>query len=136
MTEIKDKESNPDSESDSENNGKEQIIDADPTVIVMIAVIQPEEPIDPEEGEHLFHSQRSSNSWDCRQHHTRYHIALGGFAKDEIFVLARSVDCHTASNPSRMRYYVMFPCWMFFMSFWANHICGSAMLFMSLDPVV
>ena len=53
--------------------------------------------------------QRSSNSWDCRQHHTRNHTALGGFAKDEIFVSASSVDCHTASNPSRMRYYVMFP---------------------------
>ena len=56
MAEIKDKESNPDSEYDSENNGKGQIIDADPTAIVATATIQPEEPIDPEEGEHLFHS--------------------------------------------------------------------------------
>jgi hypothetical protein len=55
--EIKDKEPNPDSESDSENTGKGQIIDADPTAIVMTATIQPEEPTDPEEGEHLFHSQ-------------------------------------------------------------------------------
>jgi hypothetical protein len=57
VAEIKDKEPNPDSESDSENTGKGQIIDADPTAIVATATIQPEEPTDPEEGEHLFHSQ-------------------------------------------------------------------------------
>ena len=57
MAEIKDKEPNPDSESDSENTGKRQIIDADPTAIVATATIQPEEPTDPEEGERLFHSQ-------------------------------------------------------------------------------
>jgi hypothetical protein len=159
VAEIKDKEPNPDSESDSENTGKRQIIDADPTAIVATTTIQPEEPTDPEEGEHLFHSQmwvkgtplhfivdsgsqknlisaESSNSWDCRQHHTRNHTASGGFAKDEIFVSASSVNCHTASNPSRMRYYVMLPHWMSVMFSWANHICGNAMLSMSLDPVV
>jgi hypothetical protein len=57
VVEIKDKESNPDSESDSENNGRRQIIDADPTATVVTTTIQPEEPTDPEEGEHLFHSQ-------------------------------------------------------------------------------
>jgi hypothetical protein len=57
VAEIKDKESNPDSESDYENIGKRQIIDAHPTVIVATTTIQPEEPIDLEEGEHLFHSQ-------------------------------------------------------------------------------
>jgi hypothetical protein len=132
VVEIKDKEPNPDSESDYENTGKRQIIDTDPTTIVVTTTIQPEEPTDPEEGEHLFHSQmwvkgtplhfivdmearrtssqqRSSNSWDCRQHHTHNHTTSGGFARDEIFVSANSVDCHTTSNPSRMRYYVMFP---------------------------
>jgi hypothetical protein len=57
VAEIKDKEPNLDSESDSENNGKRHIIDADPTAIVATATIQPEEPTDPEEGERLFHSQ-------------------------------------------------------------------------------
>jgi hypothetical protein len=57
VSEIKYKELNPDSESDYENNGKGQIIDTDPTAIVAIAAIQPEEPTDLEEGEHLFHSQ-------------------------------------------------------------------------------
>jgi hypothetical protein len=57
VAEIKDKEPNPDSESDYENIGKRQIIDADPTAIVMTATIQLEEPTDPEEGECLFHSQ-------------------------------------------------------------------------------
>jgi hypothetical protein len=56
VADIKYKESNPDSESDFENTGKRQIIDVDPTAIVTTATIQPEEPIDPEEGEHLFHS--------------------------------------------------------------------------------
>jgi hypothetical protein len=36
---------------------KRQIIDADPIAIVVTTTIQPEEPTDPEEGEHLFHSQ-------------------------------------------------------------------------------
>ena len=57
MAKIKDKELNPDSESDSENNGKRQIIDADPSAIVATATIQPEEPKDLEERECLFHSQ-------------------------------------------------------------------------------
>ena len=57
MVEIKDKEPKPDSESNSENTSKRQIIDADPTAIVATAAIQPEEPTDPEEGERLFHSQ-------------------------------------------------------------------------------
>jgi hypothetical protein len=56
VAEIKDKELNPDSESDYENTDKRQIIDVDPTAIVVTATIQPEEPTDPEEGEHLFHS--------------------------------------------------------------------------------
>jgi hypothetical protein len=56
VAEIKDKEPKLDSESDSENNGKGQIINADPTAIVMTTTIQPEEQLDPEEGEHLFHS--------------------------------------------------------------------------------
>jgi hypothetical protein len=56
MAEIKDKEPNLDSKSDSENIGKGHIIDVDPTTIVVTTTIQPEEPIDPEEGEHLCHS--------------------------------------------------------------------------------
>jgi hypothetical protein len=44
-------------EYDYENNGKRQIIDVDPTIIVTTATIQPEEPTDLEEGECLFHSQ-------------------------------------------------------------------------------
>jgi hypothetical protein len=57
VVEIKDKELNPDSESDSQNTGKGKIIDADPTTIVETATIQTKEPTDPEEGERLFHSQ-------------------------------------------------------------------------------
>jgi hypothetical protein len=53
---IKYKEANPNSESDSKNTGKGQIIDAHPTAIVATVTIQPEEPIDPKEGEHIFNS--------------------------------------------------------------------------------
>jgi hypothetical protein len=56
VAKIKDKELNPDSESDSKNIGKRQIIDIDPTVIVATATFQLEEPTDLEEGEHIFHS--------------------------------------------------------------------------------
>ena len=56
MADIKDKEPNLDSKSESENNGKGHIIDADPTAIVATITSQPEGPTDPEEGEHLFHS--------------------------------------------------------------------------------
>jgi hypothetical protein len=55
VAKINDKETNPDSESDYENTSKGQIIDVDPTGIVVTATIQPEEPRDPEEGEHIFH---------------------------------------------------------------------------------
>jgi hypothetical protein len=51
VDEIKYKELNPNSESDSENTGKGQIIDADPTAIFATAAIQPEEPIDVGEGD-------------------------------------------------------------------------------------
>jgi hypothetical protein len=56
VVEIKDKESNLHSKYDYENTGKGDIIDVDPTAIVMTATIQPEEPTDLEEGECLFHS--------------------------------------------------------------------------------
>jgi hypothetical protein len=57
VAEVKDTEPNPDSEFDRENIENRQIIDADPTSTVVTTTIQLEEPVDPEEGEHLFHSQ-------------------------------------------------------------------------------
>jgi hypothetical protein len=57
VAEIKDMEPNLDSESDSKNTGKGNIIDVDPIVIFATVTIQPEEQTDPEKGEHLFHSQ-------------------------------------------------------------------------------
>jgi hypothetical protein len=56
VSEVKDTESNPNSESDPENIENRQIIDADPTSTVATTTIQPEESVDPEEGECLFHS--------------------------------------------------------------------------------
>jgi hypothetical protein len=159
VVEIKDKEPNPDLESDSENTGRRHIINADPTAIVTTTTIQPEEPTDPEEGEHLFHSQmwvkgtplhfivdsRSQKNLISTEvvkqlglsttpHPQPYNI--GWLHQGRDLCVTNSVDFHTTSNPSRMRYYVIFPHWMSVMFCWANHICGSAMLFMSLDPVV
>jgi hypothetical protein len=59
VAEVKDKEQNPASESDPKIIENREIIDADPTTNFMTATIQPEEPIDPKEGEHLFHSHMS-----------------------------------------------------------------------------
>jgi hypothetical protein len=56
VVEVKDMEPNLDSESDLENIENRQIIDADPTATVATTTIQLEELVDPEEGEHLFHS--------------------------------------------------------------------------------
>jgi hypothetical protein len=44
VVEIKDKEPNPDSKSDSKNTGKRHIINTDPTVILVATTIQREEP--------------------------------------------------------------------------------------------
>jgi hypothetical protein len=57
VAEVKYKEPNPDSESDPENIENRQIIDADSTATVTTTTIQPEELVDLEEGERLFHSQ-------------------------------------------------------------------------------
>jgi hypothetical protein len=59
VVKIKEKYSNLDSKSDSKNNGRRQIIDVDPTATVTTITIQPKAPIDPEEGDHFFHSQMS-----------------------------------------------------------------------------
>jgi hypothetical protein len=56
VDEVKDKEPNPDSEFDPENIENKQIIDTYPIAIVATGKIQPKEPLDPEEGERLFHS--------------------------------------------------------------------------------
>jgi hypothetical protein len=57
VAKVKDKDPNPDSESNPKNIEKRRIINVDPTTAITIAIIQPEEPIDPEEGENLFHLQ-------------------------------------------------------------------------------
>jgi hypothetical protein len=49
VAKLKDKESNPDLDPDSENNKRREIIDAEPTATVATTTIQPEEDL--EEGE-------------------------------------------------------------------------------------
>jgi hypothetical protein len=57
VAEIKDKESDRDSESDSKNTSRRKINDAKPTSIVVTIAIQPEEPTNIKEGVCLFHSK-------------------------------------------------------------------------------
>jgi hypothetical protein len=57
VVEVKDMEANHDSESNPENIENRQIIDANPTATIMTTTILLEDPIDPKEGECLFHLQ-------------------------------------------------------------------------------
>jgi hypothetical protein len=56
VVEVKDTELNPNLEFDPENIENKQIIDTNPTSIVVTTTIQLKEPVDPEKGERLFHS--------------------------------------------------------------------------------
>ena len=109
------------SKSDSENTGKRQIMDADPTAIVATTSIQPEEPTDLEEGERLFHSQMwvkgtplhfivdrgiqknlisaevvKQLGLSTTPHPQPYNI--GGFTRDAISVSSNNVACPMESN--------------------------------------
>jgi hypothetical protein len=159
VAEIKDKEPNPDSESDSKNTGKRQIIDADPTAIVATATIQPEEPTDPEEGECLFHSQMWVKGTPL------HFIVDSGSQKNLISAeVVKQLGLSTTPHPQpynigwlrqgrdirvsqqcRLSYDIQpfkdevlcdVPHWMSVMFSWASHICGNTMLSMSLNPVV
>jgi hypothetical protein len=55
VADLKEKESEPVSDSILEKNKGKQIIDAEPTSTIMITTIQPEELDDTEEGEHLLY---------------------------------------------------------------------------------
>jgi hypothetical protein len=130
-----------------------------PSTIASTTKLHPGEPDEPEEGESLFHSQiwvkgtllhfiidrgiqrtssqqRFSSRWPCRQCHTHNPTPLDGSTKEVISTSTNSVDCHTTSIPSKMRYCVMFLLSKFVMLFWANLIYGNIMLYMSLGLVV
>jgi hypothetical protein len=57
VVELKDSESEEDSDSESNPEGGKQIIDVEPSATVTTTKVQPSEPEEPEEGECLFHSQ-------------------------------------------------------------------------------
>jgi hypothetical protein len=59
-----------------------------------------------------------------------------GSTKEATSASANNVTYHTTSSPSNTRYFVMFPLSKFVMFFWANHIYGNAMLYMSLGLAV
>jgi hypothetical protein len=57
VAEMKDSESEEDSDSESNPESGKWIIDVEPSATVATTKVQPSEPEEPEEGEHLFHSQ-------------------------------------------------------------------------------
>jgi hypothetical protein len=57
VAKLKEIESSPDLDSDSKNNKRRYIIDVEPIVTATTTTIQPKEPEDPMEGNHLFHSK-------------------------------------------------------------------------------
>ena len=56
MDELKDFDSNIDSDSKSNPEGGNYIIDVEPSATVTTTKVWPSEPEEPEEGERLFHS--------------------------------------------------------------------------------
>jgi hypothetical protein len=56
VVELKDFESEVDSNSESNQEGGNKIIDVEPNATVATTKVQPNKPEEPEEGEHLFHS--------------------------------------------------------------------------------
>jgi hypothetical protein len=159
VSEVKESKSDAGFEYESEPERGRQIIDVEPSAIVATTKLQPAEPDEPEQGEHLFHSQmwvkgtrytssliavarrtssqqRSSGGWPYRQRRTHIPTPLDGSAKEAISMSTNSVDCHTTSSPSKTRYCVMFLLSKFVMLFWANLIYGNVMLYMSLGLVV
>ena len=125
----------------------------------MIATIQPEELINPKEGEHIFHSQMwvkgtmlhfivDSGSQknlisvevikqlglSTTPHPQPY--SIGWLRQGRDLCVSQQCRLSYGIQPFRMRYYVMLPHWMSVMFSWASHICGNSMLSMSLDPVV
>jgi hypothetical protein len=57
VAELKEKELEPELDSNSKKNKGKQIIDVEPTATIVATTIQLEEPEELEEGDHLFHSQ-------------------------------------------------------------------------------
>ena len=53
---MKDSESDAGSDSKSESERGSQIIDVEPSATVATTKLQPNEPDEPEEGKHIFHS--------------------------------------------------------------------------------
>jgi hypothetical protein len=141
LVELKEKELEPCLNSYSEHNEGKWIIDSEPTTTITTTTIQPEEPEDPKEGEHLFNSQMWVKGTPL------YFIVVNESQKNLISVevvkglklsmmpqpqpytigwliqgqdLRVNQQCHLSymeSSPSKMRYCVMFPCLKFVMFF-------------------
>jgi hypothetical protein len=124
----------------------------EPSATVATTKLQPGEPDEPEEGEHLFHSQMwvkgtplhfiidSSSQKNLISAEVIKWLALLTIPHPQpyeaISTSANSVDCRMTSSPSKMRYYVMLLLSKFVMLFWANLIYGNVMLYMSIGLVV
>jgi hypothetical protein len=156
VAEVKAFESDVGSDFDSEPKRGRQIIDAKPNAIVATTKLQPSELDELEEGKRLFNSQMwvkgtplhfiiDRGSWNnliSAEVVKRLTLPIiphrsptpsDGSVKEATFASANNVACHTTSSPSKMRYCLIFPLSKFVMFFWANHIYGNFMLYMSLS---
>jgi hypothetical protein len=159
VAKVKASESYVGSDSESEPEKGRQIIDAEPSATIATTKVHPGEPDEPEEGEHLFHSQMwvkgtplhfiidSGSQKNLISVEVIKRLALpttphpqhtpsDGSTKGAISTSANNVTCPTTSSPSKMRYCVMSPPLKFVMFFWANLIYGNIMLYMSLGLIV
>jgi hypothetical protein len=148
-----------DSESESELEKGKQIIDIEPSATVATTKIQPEDPKESEEGECLFHLQMWVNG-------VPLHLIIdNGSQKNLISTLVvKQLKLPTMPHPqpynirwlSQDRYlHVTQQCRMPYAikpfkkevlcdiaplevsnDFYVNHLCGIAMLYMSLDLIV
>jgi hypothetical protein len=154
---VKAYESYASSDSELEPKKGRRIIDVEPSATIATTKLQPGEPDEPEEGEHLFHSQiwvKGTLLHFIIDRSSQKNLTLAEVVKQmalpttphpqpyTIGWLHQGSDLHVshdflmASIPSKMRYCVMFLLSIFVIFFWANIIYGNVMLYMSLGLVV
>jgi hypothetical protein len=91
--------------------------------------------VDSDSQKNLISTEVDSDS-PCRQRRTYNPTPSDRSAKEATSPLTNNAACHTTSSLSKTRYCVMLPVSEFVMFFWANHIYGNVMLYMSLGLAV
>jgi hypothetical protein len=140
LVELKEKESDPESFSDSDMDKGNHIINVELIATISTTNVQPDKSEEIEEGEHLFHSHMwvkgnplhyivengSQNNMILTNVIKRLKLlrmeylqpyTIGCFSRDDTLASTSSVTYPTVSIPSNIIYYVMFPHLKFVMLF-------------------